>query len=159
MHSGIGPANAARIARVKGLQTVETTMLYAVMKDRALYKDTLAKYCLPKEQYCSQPDHTLADWVDAWAQISKAWAEYAEQQTTLATKAEGPDATSFYKTVEEPILQSRGVRITVDNQYKAGRRRKRMLAGYMSRVKILQGSLVTSRAQALMQGIRLGVGW
>jgi len=61
MHSGIGPRNAARIARRKGLQTVETTMHMAVSYERELYKDTLVKYCVPKEQFCALPDNPDED--------------------------------------------------------------------------------------------------
>jgi len=120
MHSGIGPRNAARIARRKGLQTVETTMHMAVSYERELYKDTLVKYCVPKEQFCALPDNPDEDWREAWAQISMAWAQYTEEQTTLATHRGGPGATSFYKAIEEPILQQKGVRIEVDNQYEPG---------------------------------------
>lgn len=66
------------------------------------------------------PNNPNEDWVEAWAQISRAWAQYAEDQTTLATHKGGPDATSFYKSIEEPILQQKGVRIEVDNEYKPG---------------------------------------
>jgi hypothetical protein len=118
MHSGIGAVNAVRVARSKGLQTVETTMALAVKADPVLYKDTLGKFCITKEQFCTKPEHESTDWIEAWAQISKAWADYAEEQTTLATHSAGPDKDSFYKRVEEPILQGKGVRIITDDQYK-----------------------------------------
>jgi hypothetical protein len=120
MHSGIGPLNAVRIARGKGLQTVETTMRLAVIHEPELYKDTLVKYCVPKDQFCAISDNPSEDWVEVWAQISRAWAQYAEDHTTLATHKGGPRATSFYKSIEEPILQEKCVRIDVENQYKPG---------------------------------------
>ncbi|KAF1962046.1 hypothetical protein CC80DRAFT_500374 [Byssothecium circinans] len=61
MHSSIRPSNTAYITRGKGLQIVETTMLYVIIKDQELYKDSLAKYCIPKDQYCAQPGNTQQD--------------------------------------------------------------------------------------------------
>lgn len=112
MHSRIGPAKAFRVARGKNLQIVETTILKALNSDRTgEYTDTLKKYCVTKEQWCTdEPDD--ADWVAAWAEISKAWATYAEEQTTLATNAEGPASDSFYEKYEKPILNNNKVTIT-----------------------------------------------
>jgi hypothetical protein len=112
MHSGVGAGNAFKIAKAKGLQTVETTIFMSIAKDKAgVYTDTLKKYCVTKETYCAGSDNTESEWVEAWTQISKAWAEYAECQTTLATTKAGPDSKSFYKKVEEPILKKAGVDI------------------------------------------------
>jgi hypothetical protein len=120
MHSGIGPQKAFRVAKEKGLQTVETTMFIAISKDKEQYKDTLARYCVPKNQFCERESSSSQEWVQAWALISRAWAEYAEQQTTLATHKGGPGATSFYKVIEEPILQQKGVRINIENDFPSG---------------------------------------
>ncbi|KAG6005294.1 hypothetical protein E4U21_000269 [Claviceps maximensis] len=120
MHSGIGPQKAFKVASGKHLQTVETTIFKAIMDDdkhkKHVYKDTLKKYCIDKETYCDIKGGNLKDWVEAWAEISRQWALYAEKETTLATTKKGPDATSFYKTVEEPILKEHHVHITVDDK-------------------------------------------
>ncbi|KAF2276884.1 uncharacterized protein EI97DRAFT_501075 [Westerdykella ornata] len=120
MHSGIGAPRAYQIAKSKGLQTVETTMALAVSKEREKYKDTLVKFCVPKEQYCRGSESKLAEWKEAWGEISRAWAEYAEQRTTLATHKGGPATESFYKKIEEPILQRNGVSITIENNHPKG---------------------------------------
>jgi hypothetical protein len=98
-------------------------MLYATTgSDKDLYKDTLGKYCVTKDQWCAQPDNPPEDWVDAWAQISATWAKYAADQTTLATHKGGPSVTSFFATIEEPILKQRKIAINVDNSFKPGTR-------------------------------------
>jgi hypothetical protein len=103
------------------LQTVETTITYATNgPDKDLYKDTLGKYCVTKEQWCAQPDNPPEDWVDAWTVISRTWAKYAAEQTTLATHKGGPSVTSFFSTIEEPILKQSKVAINVDNSFKPG---------------------------------------
>ncbi|KAI8930547.1 hypothetical protein NX059_012159 [Plenodomus lindquistii] len=120
MHSGIGPAQAFRIARMKGLQTIETTIMRAILEEgKEKYQDTLAKYCVGKQPFCERGG-TEQDWVEAWAQVSKEWANYAKEQTTLATHSGGPDAASFYKRIEEPILQAHDVQINVENSYTKG---------------------------------------
>ncbi|KAK7222254.1 hypothetical protein V2G26_010257 [Clonostachys chloroleuca] len=124
MHSGIGPAKAFQVAKVKKLETVETTILKAINNDKAskkdIYKDTLQKYCIPKADYCAIPSNNVNDWIEAWGVISKAWASYTTKETTLATVKEGPNSMSFYKVFEEPILTSNRVSIKIDNTYPAG---------------------------------------
>ncbi|KAG6037306.1 hypothetical protein E4U41_005207 [Claviceps citrina] len=119
MHSGIGAPKAFQVAKKKKLQTVETTIFKAIMDDKKhknIYKDTLQKYCVDKKEYCDLKGGNLKDWVEAWDAISKSWAEYAEKETTLATTEKGPDAESFYKRIEEPILKEHHVKITVDDK-------------------------------------------
>lgn len=53
MHSGIGPAKAFQVAKVKKLETVETTILKAINNDKASKKDM---YVFPSQE----GDHFLA---------------------------------------------------------------------------------------------------
>jgi hypothetical protein len=79
MHSGIGASMAYQIAKAKSLQTVETTISDALEADKGnLYKNTLRKYWVSKEEFCKQGQGHSDEWIEAWDQISKAWAEYAK---------------------------------------------------------------------------------
>ncbi|KAK2596104.1 hypothetical protein QQS21_006451 [Conoideocrella luteorostrata] len=119
MHSGIGASKAFQVSKGKKLQTVETTILKAIVDDKKhknTYKDTLQKYCVDKKEYCEIKGGNLKDWIEAWNTISKEWAEFAEKETTLATTKKGPDPDSFYKRIEERILNDRHIQITVDDK-------------------------------------------
>jgi hypothetical protein len=113
MHSGIGPRNAFKVAKQLNLQIVETTILTAINKDKKTYKG-LKAYCKKQDDFCNHSGRDGDEWVEAWNEISKAWAEYAQQKTTLAIKeGQPPAATSFYERVEKKVLTDNGVQITV----------------------------------------------
>ncbi|KAF2018277.1 hypothetical protein BU24DRAFT_479697, partial [Aaosphaeria arxii CBS 175.79] len=129
MHSGIGPKQAFQVAKGKGLGIVESAVFKAVAADKASskpqYKETLQKFCVTKAQFTAGESgcaHTegVANWVDAWAEISRAWASYAQKSTVLATTQQGPRRESFYATIEKPTLQGRGIPITEEKKYPAG---------------------------------------
>ncbi len=121
MHSGVGASKAFQIAKSKGLQTVETTIYKAIYEDqlsgKGEYKDTLAKYCVAKDQFCADPQNNLDDWMQAWHVISGQWAGYARVKTELATTKTGPRPESFFNKDEKPVLQKNQVTIDVDDKY------------------------------------------
>lgn len=80
------------------------------------YKDTLQKYLVDKVDYLGVKGSDIKDWMAAWEIASQEWANFAENETTLATTKKGPNANSFFKRIEEPILTKHKVKITVDDK-------------------------------------------
>ncbi|GAO15344.1 uncharacterized protein UV8b_07097 [Ustilaginoidea virens] len=113
-HSGLGASLAARMAKERNLQTVEMTIATAIQKDPNTYRDTLAKYCIPKANFCDIRGDE-AEWIQVWDIICEEWSERPLERTRLLyPTVQKPSATSFYMRKEEPNLIRRHIEIDVE---------------------------------------------